>query len=399
MRERRSTLGLACAGGVVEGAIYEIGALCALEDAVEGLDFTRLGVYVGVSSGALVAAALANGIHPRTLSRALLGQADASLSLRPEVLFAPAFGEYAQRLRRLPGVLGSALAQYARNPFDLSPVGVLAELGRVLPVGFFDSAPFEAFLASAFSGKGRTNDFRDLDAVLRVVAVNLDTSEVVAFGDAETAHVPISKAVQASTALPVLYNPVEIDGQPYIDGVARRTVHASQALEAGAELLFCINPIVPVDVRRRANHYLDKSLAERGLPAVLSQTFRTLVHSRMRTGFQKYEHLYPDAEIVLIEPAVDDYEVFFSNLFSLSKRRTVAEHAYRATRRYLREHADTLAPMLDRHGLRLRRAALDGEGELFPGEAGRPASLRTLGGTLDRLDAALARLQADPKAA
>ena len=43
------------------GAIYEIGALCALEESLNGLDFTKLQHYVGVSAGSFIAAALANG--------------------------------------------------------------------------------------------------------------------------------------------------------------------------------------------------------------------------------------------------------------------------------------------------------------------------------------------------
>ena len=57
-RPARSKVGLALAGGVLEGGFYEVGVLCALQDAIEGLDFTRLEAYVGVSSGANVFAAL-----------------------------------------------------------------------------------------------------------------------------------------------------------------------------------------------------------------------------------------------------------------------------------------------------------------------------------------------------
>ena len=41
-------IGLALAGGGPLGAIYEIGALCALEEAVVSLDFNALDGYVGV---------------------------------------------------------------------------------------------------------------------------------------------------------------------------------------------------------------------------------------------------------------------------------------------------------------------------------------------------------------
>lgn len=52
-------LGIALAGGGPLGGIYEIGALAALADALDGVDFNALDVYVGVSSGAFIAAGLA----------------------------------------------------------------------------------------------------------------------------------------------------------------------------------------------------------------------------------------------------------------------------------------------------------------------------------------------------
>ena len=46
----RPRIGLALAGGGPLGGIYEIGALLALADSLEGLDLNDLDVYVGVSS-------------------------------------------------------------------------------------------------------------------------------------------------------------------------------------------------------------------------------------------------------------------------------------------------------------------------------------------------------------
>ena len=60
-------IGLALAGGGPLGAIYEIGALCALEEAIDGLQFNACEGYVGVSAGGFVAAGLANGMTPREL--------------------------------------------------------------------------------------------------------------------------------------------------------------------------------------------------------------------------------------------------------------------------------------------------------------------------------------------
>jgi predicted acylesterase/phospholipase RssA len=276
------------------------------------------------------------------------------------------------------------------------------ELGAAVPAGLFAGRAVERYLTAALSRPGRTDDFRRLAARLRVVAVELDTSALVDFGAPGTAHVPISRAVRASIALPGLYGPVEIDGRHYIDGVARRTMHASVALREGARLLFCVNPIVPVDVRGPGGVSGRGPLVGYGLPAVLSQTFRTLVHSRMTTGFEKYRHTHPDADVVLIEPALTDHRLFFSNVFSFANRRGVAEHAYQSTRRWLREQAAALGPVLARHGLALRADVLaDASRTLYPERRGGRRGLApqdaaetagpSVGALLARLDGALER--------
>ncbi|MDH3255857.1 MAG: patatin-like phospholipase family protein, partial [Acidobacteriota bacterium] len=65
-------IGLAMAGGGLEGAIYEIGALRALDEVLEGLDFNHLHVYVGVSAGAFLAANLANDLTTKQMCRAIV---------------------------------------------------------------------------------------------------------------------------------------------------------------------------------------------------------------------------------------------------------------------------------------------------------------------------------------
>ena len=47
----RKKIGLALAGGGPLGAMYEIGVLMALDEALEGLDLNGIDVYVGVSAG------------------------------------------------------------------------------------------------------------------------------------------------------------------------------------------------------------------------------------------------------------------------------------------------------------------------------------------------------------
>jgi predicted acylesterase/phospholipase RssA len=197
--------------------------------------------------------------------------------------------------------------------------------------------------------------------------------------------------------LPGLYPPVEIDGRFYVDGVLLKTLHASVALEAGIELLFAINPIVPVDLTRGPlpQGLTERQLVRRGLPTVLSQTFRTLIHSRLQVGLASYRERYPNAHILLLEPSQEDYEMFFTNIFSFSARRKVAAHAYRATLRAIRDRAKDWEPVLKTFGLRLRHELLDREdGDLWA-SVGLPLERQRepVEHTLRRLDRALDRLE------
>jgi predicted acylesterase/phospholipase RssA len=301
----------------------------------------------------------------------------------------------------VPRLLFEALQEWITQPADYTLLESLTRLSRALPVGMFDNQPVRDYLRTIYSIKGRTDDFRKLGKHLVVVATDLDSGQPVRFGEPGMEHVPISLAVQASSALPGLYPPVEIDGRHYVDGVLLKTLHASVALEAGADLVICVNPIVPVDTVRAVEAGLMKRshLLNRGLPSVLSQTFRTMVHSRLEVGISSYETKFKGADVVLVEPKRDDYLMFFTNIFGFSERRAVCEYAYQATRRDLLSRYDELAPKLARHGITLRKDVLEQRRDLWPGVA-LPASGRRRRkdaaesghATVRRLDDALSRL-------
>lgn len=351
-------IGLAVAGGGPVGLIYEIGALRALDEALEGVDLNRLDVYVGVSAGAVMAALLANQFKPSQICHIFINNESEEHPLDPQIFLVPALGEYARRLSAVPGLLWQSFWRYLRNPLDLSLLQSLTLLGRALPAGFFDNEPIHDYLQRMWSAPGRTDDFRQLAKRLFVVAVDLDTGESIKFGAPGYDHVPISRAVQASAALPGLYPPVEIDGRFFVDGALRKTMHASVALQEGLDLLLCLNPLVPFDARlsKKAVGVPQQvgRLVEGGLPVVLSQTFRALIHSRLQVGMQKYDSEYPNSDVVMFEPNSDDAKMFFTNVFSFSGRHWVCEHAYQTTRQDLLARREELEPILARHGIRMR---------------------------------------------
>jgi predicted acylesterase/phospholipase RssA len=356
-------ISLALAGGGPLGAIYEIGALCALADCLEGADFNAMQTYVGVSAGGFLAAGLANGITPRQLSRMFIENTADGDIFDPAVLLKPALGEYAKRLKALPQLAGQAAWRYAVSGAPL--VNAFERLGRAIPTGVFSNSEIDRHLSALFSKPGRTNDFRELAAQLVLVATDLDSGDSALFGLPGADDVPISRAVQASAALPGLFPPVEIRGRHFVDGALKKTMHASVALDAGCDLLICLNPIVPFDARRPSERRILKKrteslprLADGGLPTVLSQTFRAMIHSRMALGMKHYQRAYPDTDIVLFEPDAGDADIFFSNVFSYAKRRELAEHAYQSTRKQLSQQRRELMPKLARHSVHLKLDAL-----------------------------------------
>jgi predicted acylesterase/phospholipase RssA len=385
---------LALAGGGPLGATFEIGALCALADSLEGLDLNRLQHYVGVSAGGFVAAALANGITPRELCDGFIDPPPGDAALfDPAELMRPAYGEIGRRLAALPALVAQACWQWAGRG---QPLGrALESLAPALPTGLLDNEAVHLQLQRLFEQPGRSNDFRQLRTRLTLVATQLDSGRDTPFGRAGWDHVPISRAVQASAALPGLFPPVEIDGQHYVDGALKKTVHATVALDEGVDLLLCINPLVPFDASAAPAPLGPRipSLVRGGLPAVMSQTFRSLIHSRLALGFKHYERLYPDTDILLIEPDPQDTQLFLANTFSYRQRREMAEHAYQHTRRLLRRQRSTLRASLARHGIALREDVLDDpQRHLLAPAQNTPAASR-LGQAIARLQDTLDELQ------
>ncbi|MGH8857468.1 MAG: patatin-like phospholipase family protein [Polaromonas sp.] len=360
-------IALTLAGGGPLGAIYEIGALCALDESLQGLSFTQLHHYVGVSAGGFIAAGLANGMTPRELCAAFIENGhQASEVFDPAWLMVPAYGEFLRRSIMLPGLAASALwrATFGRK----SLVNAFEALGPALPTGIFCNDEIDARLTQLFSKPGRTNDFRQLGTRLTLVATNLDSGEAAPFGRPGWDHVPISKAVQASSALPGLIPPVEIDQHYYVDGALKKTMHAGVAMDEGIDLMFCLNPLVPFNSTRAPDLAMSQRVMRRGLPrekqaiprivsgglpTMMSQTFRSMIHSRLELGMKHYEHAYPGTDIVLLEPDHRDTEMFLANTFSYRQRRELAEHAYQKTRQMLRSRKTTLSAKLARHGVTL----------------------------------------------
>jgi predicted acylesterase/phospholipase RssA len=382
---RRSRVALVCAGGGVTGAVFEIGCLRALADLVDR-ELTDFDLYVGISGGAVVASLLAAGVPPREMYEEAVAPSRRSLGARDAPIFRLGGMEFLRRAGRAPGVLVEALRTTllgeGRSLSDLA-----LGLFELLPAGLMDGSGIQEYLARVFQARLRSDRFADLPRELYVVAVDLDSGEAVPFGRRGHRDVPVSKAVQASTALPGLYRPVRIDGRDYVDGGVRKTAHINLAIQRGADLVICINPIVPY-LNDTTNGALRGHLSNRGVTWVLDQVMRIMLHGRMEYGMERYRREHPDVDILLVQPTRDDMRMFGYNIMRTSARRVVAEHGYRTALAFFRRNLARHRRLFARHGMRLadpRR--LRGVPSVRPQ---RPGIAQALEQALDRLQGVIA---------
>ena len=373
-----------CAGGGVTGAIYEIGCLRALEELLDR-SVLDLDLYVGVSGGAFVAALLANGISPRELFDEIAAHSRNPFGVPFAPLYRLGVSEFFKRSIRAPKVIAEAvmttLTGEGRNLSDLA-----LSLFELLPPGLLDNSGIQDYLAKLFRERGATDRFDQLTRELYLVAVDLDSGEAVCFGEGEHRGIPVSKAVQASTALPGLYRPVRIAGRDYVDGGVKKTAHINLAIRHGADLVICINPMVPI-LNNTLRGPLHGHLSNKGVTYVLDQALRIMLHGRMQYGMERYETEHPEVDILLIQPTRDDMRMFSYNIMRMSARKVVAEDGYRSAIQSFRHNRAAWGKTLRRHGIGVRdpsRVPL-----VVPEHPYRSAVSRTLSGSLDILSSRL----------
>lgn len=400
---RRATTALILAGGAVTGGSFKAGGIKAFNDYLVDFGVNEFDIFVGISSGSMIAAALMGGVPPEAILKSLDGTSGRFAPLTVFHYYRPNVAELLDRPLRYAAQLagwlpGRCLSLLARSPeWSRGVVGVVwnflthpsigtyeemmgpliaaagagfPSLFELLPSGLFDNAPIEQYFRINIERNGLTNDFARAQRLtgrrLYISAMRLDGAQRVIFGPDEDRSLSISQAIQASTALPGFYKPARLNGVDYVDGGVQETANIDTAVAKGAQLIICYNPFRPYEAeqfvegfsRRRSEG--GSRLAAGGIMAVMNQIFRAVFHARLRValdGFRQNPTFQGD--IILIEPRADDRAFFILNPLSLRNRIEAARLGFESVRNSIERHYDDLSRILASYDIAMNRSAVE----------------------------------------
>lgn len=335
---RVGKVALCLSGGGVEGLLFELGVLRALNAYLEHRSITEADIFCGISAGSILASLLANGVEPREIIHGLEGREGGIEPIGPQILYdfdAPAIATRLLYLYR--ALIGSP------NP-DL----LAGRLVRAVPLGFFRGNRMEAMLERELTKVGRTNNFNQLRPELYVGATDLDTFEHRVFGMPGHSHVPISRAVRASCGLIPYYGPTVIDGRYYVDGQYTRTANFHLAVKQGATLILVLDPLVPL--RAHSAGYV---AGKGGLFASI-QGLKAVIHTRFTNAIAHAAEAYPDVKFHIFTPEAEDMRVLAGSPMKYTVRTQIIDVAYRCAVEKIQDRSDLLRIHMARHGFSVR---------------------------------------------
>jgi predicted acylesterase/phospholipase RssA len=358
-RKRQSKTALVLGGGGFTGGVYQIGALRALDLLSVNRSVNQFDVYVGTSAGSLIAALAANGVTPEQMMRVVNDQVPMPFAnIELGNLLTPNYGEMLSKAVRLPLHVVGVARTLARTLGSFSAMDLILALGDALPSGLYTGKGIEDYLRVVLSEEGRVDDFRLLERELYLAATDLDTCERIVLGAEGWDDIPISSAVRASTALPMIYAPYRVRERELVDGGIVSTTNLDIAVEAGAKFIVVVNPLVPFvnDFSKTIPTLFGtrvRRVSDMGFPKIGYQAFKLLAYQRLHEMAGHWKERYPGVDIVLIEPEADDELMFQTNILNYASRVDVARHGFQSVTVKLAKDYTDLRAVCQRHGIEI----------------------------------------------
>lgn len=272
-------------GGGITGAAYHLGALLAIQMAT-GWEPSRADVVIGTSGGATVAAVTRAGqLSLDSLIAGRHGTAEFIDSLRSQVYRRARPGGLVRWLRHgvIPGVRRPGFSMVLGSPAPYSADGISDFVEERIGDGLADGWPTRPTL---------------------IVAYDLAAKQRVVFGTEDSPDVALKLAVAASSAVPVLYEPVRIQGRDYIDGGVASGTSLDLVLgsDRPLDLVIVLAPMA-MEHHRPGGVFYEDLLDRAG-------------HEALTAEIEIVTEVWPDTEILVMKPTSEVLESLRPNPLS-----------------------------------------------------------------------------------
>lgn len=338
---RRSQLsqdfGIALSGGGIEGFLFQIGALYALEKALGKRKLHNAKVISGVSSGSIAGAILAAKANISEMIKAITGTSELYGKFKTSMIFDIATKDIASRI-----------VKQQMSFTSLMPSQLLRKFLKSVPVGFFKGSTLEKYFETIMETTTCKNKFSRLDTDLLIGATDHDTFKHVIFGDEGTSNVPISKAIRASCSLPPFFTPVKIDDRYYIDGQITKSCDLELCIEKGSRLCFILDPLTPY-----TNDTAGISEAEGGFYTSL-QVVKSVMSSRFEETLRHVTERFPQVDFVIIQPDEVCGESMRGSPMRFKLRTKIIEQAFKGTLKTFSERHSVYSTTFAKYGFELK---------------------------------------------
>ena len=328
------------AGGVL-GGFMEFGAVRALYDfGIHDFD-----IYMGISAGAFVSACAANKVPFRMMLE--------RRGIEWAQVYYPNISEIFSKTASFMPNLYRGISRLWNEPVADIPFF----LSSFFASSLLSTKRITHFLGTVLEDAQGTNSFeelRDRGTELYIIATDLDTTERRVFGDGDDTNISISEAVGASIALPLTYSPARIDGRDYVDGAICNASNLDIAVDHGADLIICVNPLVPFISQKPG------MLRNMGPLGIMEQSYRSILHQVLQRKIERFKAYHPNVTTILIEPDPNDPTMFHNPLNASRRLMDLAlVHGYRSTRNEIEKQFDFIQKSFHYHGVEITRERVD----------------------------------------
>jgi predicted acylesterase/phospholipase RssA len=327
-------IGVALSGGGLEGFLYQLGVAYALERCISGKTIRNADVYSGVSSGSIASCLLAGNIPTIEIIKAMHGKSDLIEPFTSGTVF------------DLAGT--GILSRLLRESFTWSgidPARWIKQTLRAIPTGFFKGEALRKYIRHCIEASGSKDEFKSMKNELYIGATDMDTFEHVVFGKAPWDGIPVSEAIYASCALPLVFEPSQLGGRWFIDGQITKTCNLELVVERGCKLIFIIDPLKPLAT------LVPGSVDQKGGYYALVQTIKALVYTRFHSVLSHLTERYPDTDFIVLQPDEEVAQLMAGSPMRYRIRTQLIHMAYRQTIRQLRERHKVYSAKLRKYGM------------------------------------------------